>query len=107
VEKPSKGKQYSHSAIADVAYIMPRAMQINRNKYISTNKINVIDQHNYITNFAYIPQTTEINIAKHDHVTNNSCVLPPPQISTSTVDFSYGQPKFCKQPLVGTDNPQK
>jgi len=45
-----------HSAIADIAYIVPRAMQINRNKHISTNKINTIDQHNYVTNFAYTLQ---------------------------------------------------
>jgi len=43
MEKPSKGKQHSHSAIADIVYVVPRAMQINRNKHISTNKINAID----------------------------------------------------------------
>jgi len=90
VEKPSKGKQHGHSAIADVTYVVPRAMQINRNKYISTNKINTIDQHNHVTNFAYTLQTTEINMAKHGHITNNDHVLPSPQTSTSIVDFSYG-----------------
>jgi len=93
VEKPSKGKQHGHSAIANIAYVVPRAMQINRNKHISAN---VIDQHNYITNFAYTLQSTEINMAKHGHVTNNDYVPPPPQTSTSIVDFSYEQPKFCK-----------
>ena len=55
VEKLSKGKQHGHSAIADIVYVVPRAMQINKNKHISTdkNKINTIDQHNHITNFAY------------------------------------------------------
>jgi len=40
VEKPSKGKQHGYSAIADVAYIVPRTMQINRNKHISANAID-------------------------------------------------------------------
>ena len=79
-------------------------MQINRNKYISTN---AIDQHNHITNFAYTLQFTEINMAKHSHVTNNDHIPLPPQTSTSIVNFSYRQLKFCKQPLAGIDNPQK
>jgi len=38
---------------------------------------------------------------------NNDRVLLLPQTSTSIVNFSYGQPKFRKQPLADTDNPQK
>ena len=44
---------------------------------------------------------------KYSYVMNNDCVLLSPQISINIVNFSYRQPKFCKQPLVSTDNSQK
>ena len=64
-------------------------------------------QHSHLAIFAYILQTTKINMDKHSYIMNNDCVLLFPQISTNIVNFSYEQPKFCKQPLVGTDNSQK